>query len=185
MIEDILKESESRMSQTIVRLGEELKKVRTGRAQGSLVEDVKVSYYGTETSLKELAMITVPEAHLIQIKPFDRNSIGDIELAIRNADLGINPINDGNFVRIALPPMTEERRIELAKQIKKIGEEAKVSLRNIRGESWAGVQSLIKKGQATEDDKYQSEEELNKLIEKENSEVEKIISEKEKEIMSI
>jgi ribosome recycling factor len=185
MISDILKEAGNRMSQTIVRLSEELKKVRTGRAQGSLVEDVKVSYYGTETPLRELALITTPEAHLIQIKPFDRNSIGDVELAIRNADLGVNPINDGNFVRIALPPMTEERRIELAKQIKRIGEETKVSLRNIRGESWVKVQNLIKNGQATEDDKYQSEEELNKLIEKENSSVEKIISEKEKEIMKI
>ena len=185
MISDILKEAGNRMRQTIVRLSEELKKVRTGRAQGSLVEDVKVSYYGTETALRELALITTPEAHLIQIKPFDRNSIGDVELAIRNADLGVNPINDGNFVRISLPPMTEERRIELAKQIKRIGEETKVSLRNIRGESWVKVQSLIKNGQATEDDKYQSEEELNKLIEKENSEVEKIISEKEKEIMNI
>lgn len=185
MIEDILKEAENRMSQTIFRLGEELKKVRTGRAQSSLVENIKVAYYGTETPLRELALITIPKASLIQIKPFDRNSIGDIELAIRNADLGINPINDGNFIRVALPPMTEERRIELVKQIKKIGEETKVSLRNIRGESWAKVQNLIKNDQATEDDKYQSQEELNKLIEKENSKVENIILEKEKEIMKI
>lgn len=185
MIKDILKDAETRMGQVIERLREELKKIRTGRAQGGMVEDVKVSYYGTETSLKELAMITTPEAHLIQIKPFDRNSIGDIEIAIRNADLGVNPTNDGNFVRIALPPMTEERRIELAKQIKKIGEESKVSLRNIRGESWAGVQSLIKNSQATEDDKYQSEAELNKLIEKENIDVDKIVSEKEQEVLKI
>lgn len=185
MIRDILKETENRMSQTIVRLGEELKKVRVGRAQSGLVEDITVSYYDTETPLKELASITTPEAHLIQIKPFDRNSIGDIELAIRNADLGINPTNDGNFVRIVLPPMTEERRTELAKQIKRIGEETKVSLRNIRGESWAKIQNLIKNNQATEDDKYQSQEDLNKLIEKENSHVDKIISEKESEILKI
>lgn len=185
MISDILKEAGNRMKQAADRLFEELKKIRTGRAQSSLVEDIKVSYYGTETSLKELASITTPEAHLIQIKPYDKNSIGDIELAIRNAELGVNPTNDGNFIRIALPPMTEERRVELAKQIKKIGEETKVSLRNIRGESWAKVQSLIKNDQATEDDKYQSEEDLNKLIEKENIAVDKIVAEKGQEILKI
>lgn len=185
MIDEILKDAETRMGQCIQRLKEELKKIRTGRAQSGMVEDIKVSYYGVETSLKELALITTPESNLIQIKPFDRNSIGDIEIAIKNAELGINPINDGNFVRIALPPMTEERRIELTKQIKKIGEETKISLRTVRGESWTRVQAQIKKGEVTEDDKYQSEAELNKLIEKVNCEVDKIVAEKEQEVMRI
>jgi len=185
MIKDVIKEAENRMSQSLDRLRGELRKIRTGRAQSGLVEDIKVSYYGTEVALKELALISIPEANLIQIKPFDRNSIGDIELAIRNSDLGLNPINDGNFVRIALPPMTEERRSELAKQIKKMGEEAKVAVRTIRGEAWSKVQGLEKSGQATEDDRYQAEEDLNKLIEKTNHSVDQIASEKEQDIMKI
>ena len=185
MINDILKEAEAKMADAILRLKEELKKVRTGRAHSGIVEDVKVSYYGLETSLRELASITAPEANLIQIKPFDRNSIGDVETAIRNADLGFNPTNDGNFVRITLPPMTEERRIELAKQIKKYGEESKISMRTIRGDAWSRVQKGEKTGDVTEDDRYQAEEKLNKLIEKMNQNVEQVVAEKEKEVMKI
>lgn len=185
MIKDVIKEAESRMSQSIDRLRDKLRKIRTGRAQSGLVEDIKVAYYGTEVALKELALISIPEANLIQIKPFDRNAIGDIELAIRNSDLGLNPINDGNFVRIALPPMTEERRVELTHQIKKMGEEAKVALRTIRGEAWSKVKDLEKSGQATEDDRYLAEEDLNRLIEKTNHSVDQIASEKEQDIMKI
>ncbi len=185
MIKDVQKEAENRMKQTLVLLDEEFKKIRTGRAQSSLVEDIKVSYYGTETALKELSLITTPEANLIQIKPFDRNSIGDIELAIRNADLGLNPTNDGNFVRLVLPPMTEERRVELARQIKKIGEGAKISLRTIRSEAWSKVQTLEKSGQATEDDRYQAEADLNKLIDQMKIVVDQKVAQKEQEIMKI
>lgn len=185
MINDILKEAEAKMADAAERLKEELKKIRTGRANSGIVEDVKVLYYGIETPLRELATINAPEANLIQIKPFDRNSIGDIETAIRNANLGFNPINDGNFVRITLPPMTEERRIELAKQIKKNGEESKVNLRTIRGDAWSRVQKGQKSGDVTEDDRYQAEENLNKLIEKMNQNVEQVVAEKEKEVMKI
>ena len=185
MISDILKEAEAKMAKVIERLKDELKKVRTGRAHSGIVEDVKVSYYGVETPLREMASITAPEANLIQIKPFDKNSIGDIENAIRNANLGFNPINDGNFVRIALPPMTEERRLELAKQIKKHGEESKIAMRTIRGDAWSSVQKGEKSGNVTEDDRYQAEEKLNKLIEKMNQSVEQTVGEKEKEVMTI
>ena len=185
MVNDILKEAEAKMADAIERLKEELKKIRTGRAHSGIVEDVKVSYYGVETSLRELASINTPEANLIQIKPYDRNSIGDIETAIRNANLGFNPVNDGNFVRITLPPMTEERRLELAKQIKKQGEEGKISLRTIRGDAWSKVQKGQKSGDVTEDDKYQAEEKFNKLIEKMNQNVEQVVAEKEREVMKI
>lgn len=185
MINDILKEAEVKMAEAIERIKDELKKIRTGRAHSSIVEDIKVSYYGVDTPLRELALITAPEANLIQIKPFDRNSIGDIETAIRNGNLGFNPVNDGNFVRISLPPMTEERRTELAKQIKKIGEEGKISLRTIRGESWSRVQHGQKSGDVTEDDRYQAEEKLNKLIEKMNLNVDQLVSDKEQEVMKI
>lgn len=185
MINEILKEAEAKMAEAVLRLKEELKKIRTGRAHSGIVEDVKVSYYGIETPLRELALITTPEANLIQIKPFDRNSIGDIETAIRNANLGFNPINDGNFVRITLPPMTEERRLELAKQIKKHGEESKIAMRTIRGDSWSRVQKGEKSGSVTEDDRYQAEEKLNKLIERMNQNIEQVIEEKEAEVMKI
>lgn len=185
MIDDILKEAGSKMMASVENLKSELKKIRTGRAQGSLVEDIAVSYYGTRTPIKELASISVPEASLIQIKPFDRNSLGDIENAIRDADLGLSPVNDGTFIRLNLPPVTEERRIELSKQVKKTGEESKVSLRTIRGDAWSKVQNLIKKNEATEDDKYQAEKDLNELIEKKNKEVDAVTTEKESEIMKI
>lgn len=184
-MEQTLKESKQKMTETVFRLAEELKKIRTGRAKTSLIEDLKVSYYGSTMSLKEVATLSSPEASLIQIKPFDKNSIGDIELAIRNSDLGITPVNDGTFVRISLPPLTEERRTELAKHAKKIGESAKVSLRTIRGESWEKIQKMEKDGNLTEDDKYLGEKKLNELVDRMNSEVDKTVSEKEKEIMSL
>lgn len=184
-MQDSIRDSENKMNLALDNLRDELRKIRTGRAQSSLVEDIKVSYYGSTVSLKELSTIMVPEPSMIQIKPFDRNAISDIELAIKNADLGLNPINDGNFVRVTLPPITEERRVELAKQIRKIGEGAKVSLRSVRGESWAKIMTLVKNSELTEDDKYKSEKELNDLVAKKNHEVDQLISEKETEIMKI
>lgn len=184
-MDKILKEVESKMTDSILHLVEELKKVRTGRAHTSLVEDLRVSYYGSSMPLREVATLSAPEPGLIAIKPFDRNSISDIELAIRNADLGLNPINDGNFVRISLPPLTEERRTELAKQVKKTGEAAKVTLRTIRGEAWDQIQRMVKKSELTEDDKYRGEKRLNEIIEKMNAEVDKTVTDKEKEVMSM
>ena len=181
----ILRDCQSQMEASISRMGEEIKKLRTGRANSSLVEDIKVSYWGALTPLVELAMISIPEPNLIQIKPFDKNSIGDIESAIRNADLGINPINDGNFVRLSLPPLTEERRLELVKQLKKMAEDTKVALRNTRSEVWEMVQEMVKDKELTEDDKYRLEKELNDLIEKMNKKVDQIVCEKEKDLMRI
>ena len=184
-MEEILKESERKMEEVLVRLTEELKKIRTGRANTSLVEDLKVSYYGSTMFLKEVATLSSPEAGLIQIKPFDKNSIGDIELAVKNSDLGINPINDGVFVRISLPPLTEERRSDLVKQAKKTTESAKVSLRTARGESWDKIQKMVKDGSLTEDDKYLGEKRLNEIIEKMNVKTDSILADKDQEIMSL
>lgn len=185
MTSKILKDVEEKMEMTVLHLDEELKKIRTGRAQSSLVENIKVSYYGSEVALKELASIAIPEPSLIQISPFDKNSIGDIENAIRNSDLGLTPINDGNFVRISLPALTEERRKELSKKVKKIGEETKITLRNARKEAWTEIQKQEKAGNATEDDKYQFEKELNEMIEIKNEEVDSMVSSKEDEIMRL
>lgn len=184
-MDKIIKEAEGKMAEALNRLAEELKKIRTGRAHTSLVEDLRVSYYGSTMALREVATLSAPEPGLIQIKPFDRNSINDIELAIRNSDLGLNPINDGTFVRISLPSLTEERRSELAKNVKKTGDTVKVTLRTIRGESWETVQKMVKSGELTEDDKYSGEKKLNELVDKMNLEADKTVAEKEKEVMSL
>lgn len=185
MTSKILKDVENKMTVALLHLDDELKKIRTGRAQSSLVENIKVSYYGSEVALRELASIAIPEPTLIQISPFDKSSIGDIENAIRNSDLGLAPVNDGSFVRVSLPALTEERRMELSKKVKKIGEETKITLRNIRKESWAEIQKEEKSGEATEDDKFKFEKELNDLIEKKNGEVDNLVSSKEEEIMKL
>ena len=185
MPNQILKTADDKMQEAVLFLLEELKKIRTGRASAAIFEDIKVSYYGAPTSLKELASIMIPEPTQIQIKPFDKNAIGDIETAIKNSDLGLNPVNDGNYVRISLPPLTEERRKELAVQVKKVGESAKVTIRNVRADAWGKVKDGEKKGELTEDDKYRSEKNLNELINKMNKEVDLEIGRKEEEIMSI
>jgi len=184
-MDKILKEAENKMREALIHLSEELKKIRTGRAHTSLVEDIRVSYYGSTMAMREVATLSAPEPGLIQIKPFDRSAINDIETAIRNADLGLNPMNDGTFVRIALPALTQERRSELAKNVKKTGDGAKVTLRTVRGEAWETVQKMVKSSELTEDDKYSGEKRLNDLIDKMNAEVDKIVSEKEKEVMSL
>jgi ribosome recycling factor len=127
----------------------------------------------------------VPESNQILVKPWDRGALNPIEVAIRNSEIGLNPINDGQQIRLVLPPMTEERRKEIALQLKKYGEEAKISLRNVRKEAWDKVQTALKNKEATEDDKYWAEEELNKLIDEMNKEVDKIVAQKEQEVMKI
>jgi ribosome recycling factor len=173
------------MQTVISDLKNDLAKIRTGRANPAILDDIKVKYYGAVSSLREMATITVPEPTIISVKPWDRNSLGDIELAIRNSDLGFSPVNDGIQIRLILPPMTEERRKEIVTLVKKTGEQAKVTLRTVRGDYWSKVQTAEKNGEATEDERYMAEEELNKMISEKNKEIDKIILDKEKEIMSI
>lgn len=185
MVDQIIIEIKPKMMAAIDNLGEELSHIRTGRAHAGILDGIKAMYYGTATPLKEMASISVPEPTVISIKPWDRGVLSDIETAIRNSDLGLSPVNDGTQIRLVLPPMTEERRKEIVGQAKKHGEGAKVTLRNIRGDAWSKVQTAVKNKEATEDDKYQAEEKLNKLIEEMNNQIEKVIAEKEAEIMKI
>lgn len=185
MIDQIITDTKPKMTGAIDSLQEELSRIRTGRAHASILDGIFVSYYGTSTAIKELATVTIPEPTQISIKPWDKNALSDIESAIRKSDIGISPVNDGAQIRLILPPMTEDRRKEIVLQVKKFGESAKVSLRNIRGEAWSRVQTALKNKEVTEDDKYAAEEKLNKLIEEMNKEVEKIVSEKETAIMKI
>jgi ribosome recycling factor len=185
MIDEVMKTTKPKMTTCLNNLKDDLKKIRTGRANPEILDSIKVSYYGVLSPLREMASITVPEPTVIAVKPWDRNSLADIELALRNSDLGLSPVNDGVMIRLVLPPMTEDRRKEIVTSIKKMGEQAKVSIRTIRSEAWEKVQEAQKRKEITEDDRYRAEEELNKLITEMNKEIEKIVTEKESEIMRI
>jgi len=185
MIDGIIKEVKPKMKGAIENFKTELSRIRTGRANPTILDGVIVSYYGASTAIKELATISVPEANQIVIKPWDRGALNEIDSAIRNSNIGLSPINDGQQVRLILPPMTEERRREIVTSIKKLGEETKVALRNIRRDIWDKVQTAEKNNEATEDDRRWAEEELNKIINEMNKEVDMIVTEKELDIMKI
>lgn len=180
-MDEILLETETRMESAIDNLEKRLLNIRAGRANPAMLDGVMVSYYGVDTPLKQLATISVPEARMLQVKPFDRSSIGLIEKAILAANIGITPNNNGEVVILNIPAMTEETRREYVKQAKSLGEEAKIALRNIRQDS----NNDIKKLEITEDEIKSGQDEVQELIQKFNKKVEEIISAKEKELMSI
>ena len=185
MIDKIVEECMPKMKAAIAAFESDLSRIRTGRAHAGITDNIVVPYYGSNTPLREVASITIPEPTSIAIKPWDRNLLSPIETAIRNSDLGLSPVNDGVQIRLNLPPMTEERRKEIVLQVKKLSEQSKVSIRTIRGEAWSKVQTALKNKEVTEDDKYSAEEKLNKLVMDMNKEVEKITLAKETEIMKI
>ena len=185
MKSDIAKNVEQKMISALEHLKEQFKTLRTSRASTSLVENIMVDYYGTKTPLKQMAQITVAMPNQIIIQPWDKNSLGDVESAIRNSELNLNPVNDGNVIRLTLPPLTEERRRELTKIASSYAEEAKISVRNSRGEAWDIIQDKVKSSELTEDDKFDLKEELQGLAEKYDKEIDNIAKEKEAEIMQI
>ena len=185
MIDQIIEECKPKMNLSLDALQDELSRIRTGRAHAGLIDGFTVNYYGSETPIKEVASITVPEPSMISVKPWDKGLLSIIDSAIRNSDLGLSPVNDGTQIRLILPPMTEERRKEITGQVKKHGEETRVAIRNIRADAWTKVQSALKDKQITEDDKYAAEEKLNKLVVDMNQKVDQFISKKETEIMKI
>ncbi len=180
-MDEILLETETRMESAIDNLEKRLLNIRAGRANPAMLDGVMVSYYGVDTPLKQLATISVPEARMLQVKPFDRSSIGLIEKAILAANIGITPNNNGEVVILNIPAMTEETRREYVKQAKAIGEEAKIALRNIRQDA----NNDIKKLEITEDEIKSGQDEVQELIQKFNKKVEEIVSTKEKELMII
>ena len=184
-VDNLLKEAKPKMLAAIENLKEELSRVRTGRANPAILDGVMVPYYGSSSTISAMASVSVPEANQIVIKPWDRNVLGDIETAIRASNIGLNPVNDGQQIRLVLPPMTEERRRDIVTQVKKSGEETKVSLRNVRREIWDKVQTAEKNKEVTEDDRYRAEDELNKLVTEMNSNADKVVADKELEIMKI
>jgi ribosome recycling factor len=174
-----------RMTKTLANLKGELAKVRTGRASPALLDSVKVDYYGTEMPINQVASVSAPEARLIQISPWEANMLSAIEKAILTSDLGLNPQNDGKIIRVPLPMLTEERRKELVKHIKKVGEESKIALRNERRTANEEVKKLEKDKKLAEDDAKKATALVQKKTDDFVAEVDKILAGKEKEIMSV
>lgn len=185
MPQAILKSAEERMKKAIDVLKKELAALRAGRATPALLDRVTVDYYGTPTPVNQLVTITAPEPRLLVIQPWDKSALGEIEKAIQKSDLGLTPMNDGNVIRIVIPPLTEERRAELAKVVKKHGEEAKVAIRNIRRDANDELKALEKDGQISEDELRRHQEAVQKLTDKYTAEVEALVEAKEKEIFSL
>lgn len=180
---DVTNSCEERMKKTITALKDDFNAIRTGRASAALFDKIRVDYYGDKSPLSQVANISIPEARLVVIQPWDKSLIGEIEKAIQKSELSLNPSNDGKVIRIAIPPLTEERRKELAKQAKNIAEQSRVAIRNIRRDGNDEMKKLEKDGLMTEDDLSKSEEQLQKITDSYIQNINKILEEKEKEIM--
>ena len=176
---------DEKIEKTISVIKEEMGTVRAGRANAALVDKVMVDYYGTPTPLKSLANISVPEPRTLLISPFDPKSIPNIEKAINVANIGINPVNDGKVVRLQIPQVTEERRKELTKIVKKLGEDAKVAVRNLIRDANDKVKKMEKAGDFTEDDAKSTLEDIQKEIDKAVKHIDEIVANKDKEIMEV
>ena len=183
MIEETLQESRDRMSKTIAALENELKRIRTGRASASLLDGIKIDYYGTPTPLSQTATISVPESRLITIQPWDATIIKDIEKAILKSDIGLTPSNDGKLIRIAVPPLSEERRKELVKLVHKSCEEYKVAVRNIRRDANELIKGFKKDGDVSEDDAFKAQDRVQKITDEYILKIDEVYKAKEKEIL--
>lgn len=185
MVDEIFEDLKDRMGKSIESLKREYSRLRTGRASISLLDGIRVSYYDTPTPLNQMASLAVPEPRLIVIQPWDKTAIEDIEKAILKSELGLTPVNDGKIIRISIPPLTEERRKELVKVARKMSEENKVSIRNIRRDANEMLKDLKKEKEITEDDLFRSQEEVQKATDQFISQVDELCAAKEKEILEI
>lgn len=185
MIKDIISDAEDRMKKSVEHLSKDLASLRAGRANPAMVEKITVEYYGVNTPINQLANITVPEARLLVIQPWDKSIIADIEKSIMKSDLGITPSNDGNVIRIAIPQLTEERRKDLVKVVKKRAEEARVAVRNIRREANDMLKSSEKDKLISEDESKKGVDEVQKLTDRYIKNIDTILQAKEKEIMEV
>jgi ribosome recycling factor len=183
MIEETYQETRERMSKTVSAIKTELKRIRTGRASLSLLDGIRVDYYGTLTPLNQMASLAVPESRLITIQPWDVSVIKEIEKAILKSDLGLTPSSDGKLIRISIPPLTEERRKELVKVVNKICEEYKIAMRNIRRDSNDLIKGFKKDGDISEDDAFKAQEQIQKITDEHIKQIDEIYNGKEKEIL--
>ncbi|HOF85001.1 MAG TPA: ribosome recycling factor [Treponemataceae bacterium] len=180
---DMIDTHVERMKKSIQALKDEFNTIRTGRASASLFDKIRVDYYGEKSPLSQVATVSIPEARLVVIQPWDKNLIGEIEKAIQKSELSLNPSNDGKVIRIAIPPLTEERRKELAKHAKAVAEQSRVAVRNIRRDGNDELKKAQKDGTITEDELKASEDSIQKETDKFIQEINKILEDKEKEIM--
>jgi len=183
MIESIYQETKDNMGKSINALKNEFNKVRTGRASLTILDGIRVDYYGTLTPLNQMATLAVPESRLITIQPWDVSVIKEIEKAILKSDLGLTPSNDGKIIRISIPPLTEERRKELVKVINKISEDHKIAVRNIRRDSNELLKGLKKDGDISEDDAFKAQDQVQKITDEHIKLIDDVNKDKEKEIL--
>lgn len=181
----VLSEMDTRMKKSIDLVRSEFSSIRTGKASPALVENILVTYYGTPTKLRDLAGISTPDPKLIVVQPWDPSAIRDIEKAIMQTELGITPASDGKVLRLPIPELSEERRKELVKLIKKLAEEGKIAVRNIRRDAIDGIRKLEKDKKITEDDKYKNEKTIQDKTEEFIKQIDEIVKHKEKEVMEV
>ncbi|MCQ6274125.1 ribosome recycling factor [Bacillus sp. V3B] len=185
MPKQVITNAKDKMMKAIQAYSRELASIRAGRANASLLDRISVDYYGAPTPVNQVAGISVPEARLLVIQPYDKTILGDIEKAILKSDLGLNPTSDGNIIRIAIPALTEERRKELVKVVKKEAEEAKIAIRNIRRDANDDLKKLEKSGDITEDDQRGYSDDIQKMTDENISKIDTLTKEKEKEILEV
>lgn len=185
MIKEVLNASDEKMKKSIELLKKELQSLKAGRANPSILDKLTVDYYGTPTHISQLATISAPESRTLVIQPWDKKAIKDIEKAIQKSDLGMNPNNDGQVIRLSVPELTEETRRNLVKVVKKHGEESRVAVRSIRRDANEKLKSLKKDGTHSEDDVKRTEDEIQKITDNFIKEIDRIVETKEKEIMSV
>ena len=184
-IDELLEDARGRMVKSAEAAQHEFASVRTGRASPALLDRVVVDYYGAMTPLNQLSTISAPEARLITVQPYDKSSIKAIEKAINESDIGLNPSNDGNLVRLVVPELTEERRHELVKVVRQLAEEGRVAMRNVRRDTMHQLRELKAEGEASSDDEHRAEVELQKLTDSRVSDLDNVLKAKEKEILEV
>ena len=184
-VEAQLEQAAAKMRKAVAATKEEFAYIRTGRASPHLLDRIEIDYYGTKTPLNQIAGISIPEARMIVITPYDKSSLTAIEKAIQASDLGVNPSNDGSIIRLVFPPLTEERRKTLIKQVKERAEEGKIAVRNVRRHSKDEMERIKKEGAISEDDLKRSEKELQKITDQYVEEIDRMFSHKEKELLEV
>ena len=184
-VKDVLQQAEDKMKKAIVATQRDFASVRTGRASAALLDRIHVDYYGAETPLKAMGNISTPDARTITIQVFDRSSVALVEKAIQKSDLGLTPNTDGQLIRLNIPTLTEERRKDLVKVLKKSAEEGRIAIRNVRRDEIDQLKKLEKNGECTEDDRKRGEDQIQKLTDRFVKELDEILSAKEKEVMEV
>lgn len=185
MMQEILKDASQRMDKSIEALRQELSKVRTGKATTALLDGVRVEYYGTMTPLNQMANVSVLDSHTLSVQPWDKSALGSIEKAIMSADLGLNPSNDGNVIRVPIPLLNEERRRDFVKLVKRFGEETKIALRNIRRDANEHLKLAEKEDHVSEDARLKAEKDVQDMTDQHVTKVDDLLKSKEAEIMEV